>query len=86
MFDGLFSNRFGGDADRLLDAFEGFTGTTRRFTGTAEPVETVQAFGAVASYQVCGCCARFHGATSAGEGGAQGVAGSGVFTTRLPCV
>ncbi|WP_420479211.1 M10 family metallopeptidase C-terminal domain-containing protein, partial [Brevundimonas sp. FT23028] len=31
------------------------------------------AFGAIASYQVCGCCARFHGATSAGEDGGLGV-------------
>jgi serralysin len=27
------------------------------------------AFGAIASYQVCGCCARFHGATDATDGG-----------------
>ncbi|HYC99213.1 M10 family metallopeptidase C-terminal domain-containing protein [Brevundimonas sp.] len=30
-------------------------------------------FGAVASYQICGCCGRFHGATDSTDGGGQGV-------------
>lgn len=30
-------------------------------------------FGAIASYQICGCCGRFHGATDATDGGGLGV-------------
>ena len=29
-------------------------------------------FGAIASYQICGCCGRFHGATDATDGGGLG--------------
>ncbi len=76
MFDGFFSNRLGGDSQRFLEAFDGFTTPGQRYAGTAEVVDAVEAygaFGAIASYQVCGCCARFHGAAATGEGGALGV-------------
>ncbi|MBU3972136.1 MAG: M10 family metallopeptidase C-terminal domain-containing protein [Alphaproteobacteria bacterium] len=71
MFDGLFSTRQGGDSSAFLDAFEGFTGQTQRFGGVGEAVEPtdVSAFGAIASYQVCACCARFHSATTPANGG-----------------
>ena len=71
MFDGLFSTRQGGDSSAFLDAFEGFTGQTQRFGGVAEAVEPaeVSSFGAIASYQVCACCARFHSATTPANGG-----------------
>ncbi|MDQ3124421.1 MAG: M10 family metallopeptidase C-terminal domain-containing protein, partial [Pseudomonadota bacterium] len=74
MFFGLISNRVGGNQNGLLEAFEGFTGQTQRFTGLGEALEPVEpmessSFGAIASYQVCACCARFHGTTQADDGG-----------------
>ncbi len=76
MFDGLFSirssNNFGERPGAFLEAFEGFTAPGQsvvRMAEVVEPVETDSAFGAIASYQVCACCARFHGPTSAADGG-----------------
>ena len=74
MFDGLISNRFSGKSSEFLDAFEGFTGQTQRFIGVGESVEPDlptdnASFGAIASYQVCACCARFHGPTTESDGG-----------------
>ena len=74
MFYGLNSNRFGGNSNVFLESFEGFTGQTQRFTGVGEALEPVEpqessSFGAIASYQVCACCARFHGATTETDGG-----------------
>ncbi|GLS00207.1 hypothetical protein GCM10007859_02110 [Brevundimonas denitrificans] len=77
MFFGLISNRSGGTSNGLLEAFEGFTGQTERFIGVGEAVEPVEnaSFGAIASYQVCACCARFHGPTSEADGGGGPVFG-----------
>ena len=74
MFFGLNSNRSGGTPSTFLDAFEGFTGRNERFIGVGEAVEPVEpeensSFGAIASYQVCACCARFHGPAEAEGGG-----------------
>ena len=116
MFSGLINNRAGGASNSFLEAFEGFTGPSRRFTGTGETLEPIQAdgpvllpnrpggsngflevfdgfagpnqrfigvgesvefdepaesssFGAIASYQICACCARFHGPTTDADGG-----------------
>ena len=74
MFFGMNSTRSSGTSNTLLDAFEGFTGETQRFIGVGEAVEPLEpvdngSFGAIASYQVCACCARFHGPTSDIDGG-----------------
>ncbi|WIY70082.1 M10 family metallopeptidase C-terminal domain-containing protein [Aquidulcibacter paucihalophilus] len=74
MFFGMNSTRSSGTSISLLDAFEGFTGETQRFIGVGEAVEPAEpvdngSFGAIASYQVCACCARFHGPTSGIDGG-----------------
>jgi hypothetical protein len=74
MFFGLISNRSSGNSNAFLEVFEGFTGRTERFIGVGEAVEPVEpeessSFGAIASYQVCACCARFHGATTETDGG-----------------
>ena len=119
MFFGLISNRSGGNSNSFLEAFEGFTGPSQRFTGAREALEPLQAdspvlqdlvpgrpgasnglleafqefsgpnqrfigvgesvefdepaesssFGAIASYQICACCARFHGPTTDADGG-----------------
>jgi Ca2+-binding RTX toxin-like protein len=71
---GLISNRSGGNSNAFLEAFDGFTGQTQRFAGVGEALEPEQpaessSFGAIASYQVCACCARFHGATTQADGG-----------------
>jgi len=71
MFFGLNSNRGSGNAIQFLETYEGPFGETGRFTGVGEAVDPVQdsAFGAIASYQICACCARFHGPTSDTDGG-----------------
>ena len=74
MFFGLNSTRSGGISNTFLDAFEGFAGQGERFTGVGEAVEPVEpvengSFGAIASYQICACCARFHGPTTDSDGG-----------------
>ncbi len=71
MFFGLNSNRGNGNAIQFLETYEGPFGQTGRFTGVGEAVDPVQdsAFGAIASYQICACCARFHGPTSDSDGG-----------------
>ncbi|WP_439475914.1 M10 family metallopeptidase C-terminal domain-containing protein, partial [Brevundimonas sp.] len=80
MFPSLLSNRAGGSSNRFLEVFDGFTSPNQRFTGVGEalePVEPVESssFGAIASYQVCACCARFHGATTEADGGGGPVFG-----------
>ncbi|MFO0412813.1 MAG: hypothetical protein ACK51B_08105, partial [bacterium] len=71
MFFGLNSNRGNGNAIQFLETYEGPFGETGRFTGVGEAVDPVQdsAFGAIASYQICACCARFHGPNSDSDGG-----------------
>jgi Ca2+-binding RTX toxin-like protein len=71
MFFGLNSNRGNGNAIQFLETYEGPFGETGRFTGVGEAVDPGQdsAFGAIASYQICACCARFHGPTSDTDGG-----------------
>ena len=71
MLYGLISNRFGDDSNGFLETFEGLATPNQGFTGVGEAVEPVvnASFGAIASYQVCACCARFHGAASAADGG-----------------
>ncbi|WP_304876574.1 M10 family metallopeptidase C-terminal domain-containing protein, partial [Brevundimonas sp.] len=72
MFFGLNTTRSGGISNTFLDAYEGFAGRNDRFIGVGEalepvePVEPVEngSFGAIASYQICACCARFHGPTT----------------------
>ncbi len=71
---GLNSNRSGGLSNIVFEPFEGLTGQAQRFTGVAEAIDPVEpsdngSFGAIASYQICGCCARFHGPTSDSDGG-----------------
>ncbi len=63
-----------GASEGLRGFFGGFTGETQRFIGVGEAVEPSEpvdngSFGAIASYQVCACCARFHGPTSGIDGG-----------------
>ncbi|MEY3841998.1 MAG: hypothetical protein RLZZ542_1108, partial [Pseudomonadota bacterium] len=71
MFFGLNSNRGNGNAIQFLETYEGPFGETGRFTGVGEAVDPGQdsAFGAIASYQICACCARFHGPNSDADGG-----------------
>ncbi|MFN7618599.1 MAG: M10 family metallopeptidase C-terminal domain-containing protein [bacterium] len=71
MFFGLNSNRGSGNAIQFLETYEGPFGETGRFTGVGEAVDPAQdsAFGAIASYQICACCARFHGPNSDADGG-----------------
>jgi serralysin len=40
--------------------------------GTPGPARDAS-FGAIASYQICGCCGNFHGVTDGTDGGGQGV-------------
>ncbi|MDP2763330.1 MAG: M57 family metalloprotease, partial [Brevundimonas sp.] len=72
MFDGFFSNRYGGSSGDFLEAFEGFTAPGQPVIRVAEEVdliETDSAFGAIASYQVCACCAGFHSVIDGADGG-----------------
>ena len=80
MFNGLFSNRYGGDSGGdprgFLEAFDGFSAQGRPLTRIAEAVDPTVAdssFGAIASYQVCACCAGFHSVASGFDGGGLGV-------------
>ncbi|RZJ47492.1 MAG: matrixin family metalloprotease [Brevundimonas sp.] len=75
MFDS-FSNRVGANqAGRFAETFEAgnpMNGADNGGVVVNEVSSGSSSFGGIASYQVCGCCARFHGATSTGEG-PQGV-------------
>ncbi|HEY0600924.1 M10 family metallopeptidase C-terminal domain-containing protein [Brevundimonas sp.] len=63
MFDS-FSRSFGSTSSHLTEDDSG------RGAGPARD----PSFGAIASYQICGCCGRFHGATDGSDGGGpQGV-------------
>ena len=62
MFDS-FSRSFGSTPSQLVESDN---------SGASEPTLD-PFFGAVASYQICGCCGRFHGATDGTDGGGQGV-------------
>ncbi len=73
MFQGLLPTRPGG-SDGFLESFGGFAGPNQRFIGVGESVEFDEpaessSFGAIASYQICACCARFHGPTTDADGG-----------------
>lgn len=64
MFDRLQSSRFNAEPGRFAEDFDAATmvGQGGNFAN--------EAFGAIASYQICACCARFHGPTQAeGDGG-----------------
>jgi len=73
MFDS-FSNRVGASqAGRFAEGFD-FTNPLNGADNGGVVVNEggggeASSFGAIASYQVCACCARFHGATSDGNGG-----------------
>ena len=72
MFDS-FSSRVGvSQAGRFAEDFD-FSTTQEPAGGTDGAVNP--SFGAIASYQVCACCARFHGVSAApeGDGGGLGV-------------
>jgi serralysin len=71
MFFGLNSNRGSGNAIQFLETYEGPFGQTGPFSGVGEALDPGQdsAFGAIASYQICACCARFHGPTTDADGG-----------------
>lgn len=73
MFQGLLPDRPGG-SDGFLEVFGGFAGPNQRFIGVGESVEFDEpaessSFGAIASYQICACCARFHGPSTDSDGG-----------------
>src|SRR5215217_1410557 len=62
MFDS-FSNRAGSSqAGRFMESYDPSTNIVDRGASTSS-------FGDIASYDVCACCARFHGPSSGGEGG-----------------
>ena len=61
MFDS-FSRSFGSDPSRTVESD----------SSGGEPAFN-PSFGAIASYQICGCCGNFHGATDGTDGGGQGV-------------
>ncbi len=67
----FISNRVGGNSNLFLETFEGFAGSIQRAFGVVEAVDPLDngSFGAIASYQICACCARFHGPTEAGDVG-----------------
>ncbi|MCS6627355.1 M10 family metallopeptidase C-terminal domain-containing protein [Roseibacterium beibuensis] len=62
MFDS-FSRSFGSTPSQRVESDT---------SGTLDPVVD-PFFGAVASYQICGCCGNFHGAADGTNGGGQGV-------------
>jgi hypothetical protein len=71
MFFGLNSDRSGGTSNIFLETSEGFAGSAQRSFGVGEALEPQESssFGAIASYQICACCARFHGPSEAGGSG-----------------
>lgn len=62
MFDS-FSRSFGSTSSRLAESDR---------SGTADPAHD-PSFGAIASYQICGCCGGFHAVTDGTDGGGQGL-------------
>ncbi|HYC73610.1 M10 family metallopeptidase C-terminal domain-containing protein [Brevundimonas sp.] len=62
MFDS-FSRSFGSTPSQRVETDN---------SGVSEPMLD-PFFGAIASYQICGCCGRFHAATDGTDGGGQGV-------------
>ena len=62
MFDS-FSRSFGSTTSHVADSDPS--------GDRGQPVDPF--FGAIASYQICGCCGTFHGATDGTTGGGQGV-------------
>ncbi|WP_332653864.1 M10 family metallopeptidase C-terminal domain-containing protein [Brevundimonas sp.] len=62
MFDS-FSRSFGSTSSRLVESDR---------SGTADPTLD-PSFGAIASYQICGCCGGFHAVTDGTDGGGQGL-------------
>ncbi|GAA0651323.1 M10 family metallopeptidase C-terminal domain-containing protein [Brevundimonas lenta] len=61
----------------MFDSYSGTraTSTSGRFAETFDDASGTggSSFGGVASYQVCGCCARFHSVASSVDGGGLGV-------------
>ena len=66
MFDSFISRMGGSQSGRVAETFDAGDDFGNG-SGGVDSVSSV--FGAIASYQVCGCCARFHGATANGDGG-----------------
>ena len=62
MFDS-FSRSFGSTPSRFVEG---------DLSGTADAVLD-PSFGAIASYQICGCCGHYHGAADGTDGGGQGL-------------
>ncbi|WP_420471075.1 M10 family metallopeptidase C-terminal domain-containing protein [Brevundimonas sp. FT23042] len=77
MFDSFSSRMSASQAGRYTEDFD--SGVTLNGADNQGIVSNPRgdgsnaSFGAIASYQVCGCCARFHGATSDGGDGGLGV-------------
>ena len=63
MFDRFQASRSSADRGHFAEDFDVMDTTGQDGTGLAS------SFGAIASYQVCACCARFHGPTTADGGG-----------------
>ena len=57
----------------MFDSFSRSFGSTSSLADVDVPSTSDPYFGGIASYQVCGCCGRYHGATDGTDGGAQGV-------------
>ncbi|NJC41309.1 serralysin [Brevundimonas alba] len=62
----------------MFDSFSRSFGSPSSFVADSDGAPSVQpvadpSFGAVASYDICGCCGRFHGAVEAAGSGPQGV-------------
>ncbi|HYC67384.1 M10 family metallopeptidase C-terminal domain-containing protein [Brevundimonas sp.] len=62
----------------MFDSFSRSFGSTSPYLADNGEVPTVDrvldpSFGAIASYQICGCCGSFHGATNGADGGGLGV-------------
>ncbi|MBJ7446923.1 MAG: M10 family metallopeptidase C-terminal domain-containing protein, partial [Brevundimonas sp.] len=70
MFDTFASSRFATLDDTLSETGSG--GGSGRFREGDGPA-TNPSFGAIASYQICGCCGVFRGPTDGSDGGGQGI-------------
>ncbi|MFN3557878.1 MAG: M10 family metallopeptidase C-terminal domain-containing protein [Brevundimonas sp.] len=71
MFDSFSSRAGASQAGRFAENFD-FGSTLNGADNGGVMVDggetAAGAFGAIASYQICGCCARFHGPTDSGDG------------------
>ena len=62
----------------MFDSFSRSFGSTVSFPADSDGFDAPQPiqnsfFGAIASYQICGCCGNFHAVTDGTDGGGQGV-------------